>query len=202
MANLPTDAADRKALPVFSGVLRYFPDALAEVALVSRVGNEQHHPGEPLHWDKSKSTDEGDALIRHQLDAGTFDTDGIRHSAKVAWRALAQLQRELDAVAAKEGFLAIDPLPQVTEPSYTKSGPWSQSGAPRLPIRNRPVGLQEILNRRVEEQRAKLPAPEDKLPIPGAPVPTRVELVEVLHRLGISQPLATADALLAQAEKR
>lgn len=90
---------ERKALPLASGVLDYFPDALLAVAEVSRVGNEQHHPGEPLHWDKSKSTDEADALLRHLLDRGTRDTDGMRHSAKVAWRALALLQRELDREA-------------------------------------------------------------------------------------------------------
>ena len=90
---------ERKALPLASGVLDYFPDALLVVAEVSRVGNEQHHPGEPLHWDKSKSTDEADALLRHLLDRGKTDTDGLRHSGKVAWRALAMLQRELDAEA-------------------------------------------------------------------------------------------------------
>lgn len=67
------------------------------VAHCSYVGNEQHHPGAPLHWDKAKSTDEPDALMRHLKNAGTYDTDGIRHSAKVAWRALALLQREIDA---------------------------------------------------------------------------------------------------------
>lgn len=87
-------------MPIASGVLDYFPDALLVVAEVSRVGNEQHHPGEPLHWDKSKSTDEADALLRHLLDRGKYDTDGLRHSGKVAWRALALLQRELDAEAA------------------------------------------------------------------------------------------------------
>jgi len=34
--------------------------------------------------------------VRHLLKAGTLDADGVRHSAKVAWRALALLQRELD----------------------------------------------------------------------------------------------------------
>jgi dATP/dGTP diphosphohydrolase len=92
-----TTVAERKALPVASGVLDYFPDALLAVAEVSRVGNEQHHPGQPLHWDKSKSTDEADALMRHLIDRGTLDIDGLRHTAKVAWRALALLQRELDA---------------------------------------------------------------------------------------------------------
>lgn len=99
------NAADRKARPVFSGVIRYFPDALLEVARLSAIGNEQHNPGQPLHWDRSKSQDEGDALVRHQIDAGTFDTDGVRHSAKVAWRALAQLQKELEAAAATNHYL-------------------------------------------------------------------------------------------------
>ena len=87
----------RKTYPMFSGLLKYFPDALMEVAHVSFVGNEQHNPGQPLHWDRSKSTDEPDALLRHLKDAGTLDTDGLRHTAKVAWRALALLQKELEA---------------------------------------------------------------------------------------------------------
>lgn len=87
---------ERKDMPIFSGVLKYFPLALLEVSKVSKAGNDQHNPGKPLHWDKSKSTDEPDALLRHLIDSGTFDDDGIRHSAKVAWRALALLQRELE----------------------------------------------------------------------------------------------------------
>jgi hypothetical protein len=94
---LPTDPKARKAAPVFSGVLKYFPDAIAAVAELSRIGNEQHNPGSPLHWDRSKSQDEGDALARHLLEAGTIDTDGVRHSTKVAWRALALLQKEIEA---------------------------------------------------------------------------------------------------------
>jgi len=107
---LPTDADERKRTPIFSGVMRYFPDAMAEVASCSWVGNEQHHPGEALWWDKSKSTDEHDALVRHLMEAGTTDSDGVRHSAKVAWRALAALQREIDA-EAKEA----DPPPRTRQ---------------------------------------------------------------------------------------
>ena len=87
---------ERKAIPVYSGVIKYFPKALQEVARVSKVGNDQHNPGQPLHWDRSKSTDEADALVRHLLDAGKIDTDGMRHTAKVAWRALALLEKELE----------------------------------------------------------------------------------------------------------
>ena len=97
---LPTDPAERKAVPVFSGCLRYFPRALAEVASLSRAANEQHNPGEPLHWSRDKSADHHDALTRHLLEAGAIDTDGMRHSAKVAWRALAALELELEAASA------------------------------------------------------------------------------------------------------
>lgn len=90
----------RKDTPVYSGVLRYFPDALAEVARVSKAGNDQHNPGQELNWDRTKSSDEYDALVRHLLDRAAddeFDTDGQRHMAKVAWRALAALQKEIEA---------------------------------------------------------------------------------------------------------
>ena len=93
---LPTDAKARKAVPIATGVLDYFPDALAAVAEVSRIGNEQHNPGEPLHWSRGKSMDHADCLLRHLIDRGTLDTDGVSHSAKVAWRALALLQIELE----------------------------------------------------------------------------------------------------------
>jgi hypothetical protein len=84
-----------------SGVLRYFPDAIVALAEVSWAGNEQHHPGEPLHWDRDKSSDEEDALGRHLMCAGTLDNDGKRHTAKVAWRALAMLQKEIEAERAQ-----------------------------------------------------------------------------------------------------
>ena len=92
----PTEAERRKAMPVATGFVDYFPDAIREVAILSRVGNDQHNPGKPLHWDRSKSGDESDALMRHFLERGTIDTDGVRHSAKVAWRAMALLQKEIE----------------------------------------------------------------------------------------------------------
>ena len=101
------DPKDRKNTPVHSGVLKYFPDAIREVARCSKVGNDQHNPNKDLFWDRSKSGDELDALSRHLLEAGTMDTDGIRHSTKVAWRALANLQKEIENDRAL-GYDALD----------------------------------------------------------------------------------------------
>lgn len=102
--NQETDMKDheRKDHPVTTGVFDYFPDAIAAVAAVSMEGARKHNTfnerGEPT-WDRSKSADDADALGRHLLQRGKFDVDGRRHSAKVAWRSLAMLQKELDAAA-------------------------------------------------------------------------------------------------------
>lgn len=98
---LPTGAG-RKDFPISSGVLGYFPDALYQVAAQSKIGNDQHHKGKPLHWDKEKSTDELDALARHLADYHRHKNCGWRRHAlqadlrAVAWRALAALQRFCD----------------------------------------------------------------------------------------------------------
>lgn len=97
MSSLPSDYDERKALPIATGVIDYFPKALAAVAHCSVDGNAQHNPGEPLHWAREKSTDEANTLIRHFVDRGKFDANGVRHSAKVAWRALAMLEKEIEA---------------------------------------------------------------------------------------------------------
>jgi len=91
-----TKAQQRKECPVYSGCLMYFPDAIKAVAELSFIANEQHNPGTKMHWDRSKSGDELDAMLRHAMEAGTLDDDGIRHSAKVAWRGLANLQKEIE----------------------------------------------------------------------------------------------------------
>ena len=93
---LPDDAQARKHYPVASGVLDYFPDALVALAHLSWQGNEQHNLGQSLHWARGKSSDEADTMMRHFLQRGSIDTDGVRHSVKMAWRALALVQKELE----------------------------------------------------------------------------------------------------------
>ena len=100
VVRLPTTAAARKAVPICTGFLDYFPDAVADVARLSKIGNDQHNPGEPMHWARGKSTDQADCILRHQMDRGTVDTDGVLHDAKVAWRAMAQLQLAIEKLRA------------------------------------------------------------------------------------------------------
>jgi hypothetical protein len=95
-----SDAEDRKRTPIASGVLDYFPKAIAALARCSYVGNEQHNAGQPLHWAREKSSDHADCLIRHFMERGIVDTDGVRHSTKCAWRSLALLELELEAAEA------------------------------------------------------------------------------------------------------
>jgi hypothetical protein len=64
---------------------------------LSKLGNDQHNPGEPLQWARGKSTDHADCIGRHLIDRGRFAEDGTRHTAALAWRALAMLQEELEA---------------------------------------------------------------------------------------------------------
>jgi len=92
-SGLPSGYDARKAVPL-AAVLDYFPAALAAVASVIAAGQAQHGT---TGWDRAKSTDESSTLLRHFMDRGKLDTDGIRHSAKVAWRALALLQKEIEA---------------------------------------------------------------------------------------------------------
>jgi len=106
---MSTDSTVRKSMPVATGCAAYFPDALLCVAFVSKVGNDKHNPGQPLHWAKEKSQDEPDAELRHMLDAfrklppdkGLEPLGDLGHLASKAWRALGDLQRGCDKVRAE-----------------------------------------------------------------------------------------------------
>lgn len=97
---LPVESSLRKSFPLYDGLVKYFPKALAEVAHVSKVGNDKHNPGEALHHSRGKSSDHADCIIRHLIDlsedfgAGQGrDENGIPQVAYIAWRALALAQQ-------------------------------------------------------------------------------------------------------------
>lgn len=105
-ANLPAGYEARKALPVYDFLVSYFPLSFVELTKVSVAGNQQHNPGQRLHWARGKSTDHLNCALRHLMDHGMgneVDTDGQYHLAKAAWRLLARLQEicERDAKESK-----------------------------------------------------------------------------------------------------
>ena len=99
-----TDYQERKGIPIVTGLLDYFPLASIEVAKVSQAGNDQHNPGEELHWARGKSMDQCNTAVRHIMERGGCkrlgldgkDTDGTYHLAKAIWRLAAQLQLDLE----------------------------------------------------------------------------------------------------------
>jgi hypothetical protein len=134
--SLPTDKKARKERPIARGVLDYFPDAIAAVANVSYVGNQQHNPGEEMHWARDKSSDHSDCVARHLIERGTIDDDGLRHSAKLAWRALALLQIEIEEAEQQPRNLLAEAILGVMndgvkgETAYQVSSPYLKPAYP------------------------------------------------------------------------
>jgi hypothetical protein len=90
------DSKQRKMMPVVSGVLDYFPDAIAAVSYISYLGNQKHNPGQDLHWARGKSDDHIDCLGRHLLRRDCTDQDDIMEFAEMVWRAMAALQLHIE----------------------------------------------------------------------------------------------------------
>lgn len=95
--SLPEDDTIRAQYPMADGLLDYFPNALAEIAAHSKKAGDKFHPGEALRWERGKSKDHRNKILKHLIDSGKTDKYGNRHSAALAWRALALLQEELES---------------------------------------------------------------------------------------------------------
>jgi hypothetical protein len=122
MPLLPTDAKERKEIPIGTGVLDYFPLTMTEIAKASVAGNKQHVPGTPLHWDRSKSKDDFDAMIRHAIQRNDPDENGVSHAGAMAWRACAVAEKILEersnqakaqGAAQREANILRDPTDQI-----------------------------------------------------------------------------------------
>ena len=90
----PTDAEERKQYPVLTGLLLYFPHACAAVAHHSYVSNEQHNPGEPMHWATEKSIGDGNEAVRHLME---------QHFVAHAWRSMELCERYLTGMPPFDG---------------------------------------------------------------------------------------------------
>lgn len=89
------DSAGRKKVPMFSGVMAYFPDAWAALAEHSQKGNDKHNPGEPLHHARGKSMDHTDCIVRHVSNYKGMDGDS-EECVALLWRAAALCQETLE----------------------------------------------------------------------------------------------------------
>lgn len=104
---LPADSAARKEVPVFSGVIKYAPAAIAGVARISKLGNDKHNPGEPLHHARGKSTDHGDCILRHAMDVSDIEAAIIRVDEGVEWAdAHPVREAQVEAILAEVSQLA------------------------------------------------------------------------------------------------
>ena len=100
------DSASRKLAPVDQGFMEYFPRAMSAVACMSRMASEKHNGKGKFGWSWDRSDDHGDCILRHQADKWDLDEFGLPHAVAVAWRAMAQLQIELETqeTRASVGF--------------------------------------------------------------------------------------------------
>lgn len=94
IAPLPEDSSKRKEYPLYRGLFQLFPHALAAISHHTYINCRKHlgsdTPEGTIGWDKSKSPDELDAMLRHMLEEDWVST---------AWRALGNLERELTNVS-------------------------------------------------------------------------------------------------------
>lgn len=134
-STLPKDSKLRKEFPLYEGLLKYFPSALAYVARVSKIGNDKHNAGEPLHHARGKSKDHADCILRHLLDLTESygkgvgrDEQGIPQVAYIAWRALALAQEWLEEhehmpLASGAKVESTEPVPM----SYKEYMKWKEA---------------------------------------------------------------------------
>jgi hypothetical protein len=110
----PKDDKQRKGLPIFKLITRYFPKALREVTKVSVANNVRYNPDRDpfdINWNRGKSTDQLGSLFRHiaerEVDATIYEYlkpevaevvgyDRVYVLAEAAWRALAALEVEIE----------------------------------------------------------------------------------------------------------
>lgn len=124
MSVLPTNDKERKNLPIFTMISKYFPKALREVTRVCVANNVRYNPDRKpadINWARGKSTDQMGSLFRHMLEYAAADLvfeelppevqaacgpgfERVYVMAEAAWRALAELELCIEREEAKVPF--------------------------------------------------------------------------------------------------
>ena len=90
----------RKTTFIYSA-MEFFPDAFRALGDAVGAGQTQHIDGatESPVWDRTKSNQHMQSLSRHLIDYAQgikLDDDNTYHLAKIIWRAMAQLQTDIE----------------------------------------------------------------------------------------------------------
>lgn len=110
---------------IASGCVDYFPNALAAVGRHSRIGNDKHNPGEPMHWAFDKSTEHADAVLSHFAQRGAIDPEtGEDYDIGALWRMLALVETRLIKAGARPGRAVVRTMPVHAEIEVTWVDPY------------------------------------------------------------------------------
>lgn len=125
MSLFPIDDKQRKNLPVFSMITKYFPKAMREVTRVCVANNVRYNPDKApadINWARGKSPDQLGSAFRHMLEA---QVDGLVFEpvppevraatgfervyvlAEGAWRLLAALELAIEEQESKGPAIGI-----------------------------------------------------------------------------------------------
>lgn len=148
MSLFPANDKERKNLPVFDMLVRYFPKAMREITRVCVANNVRYSPDRApndINWARGKSPNQLGSLFRHMLeravDGKVFEdvppevtaATGIEKVyvlAEAAWRACAELELEIEREESKAAASTlVDYATRVPVYLPTRDGAWAVAGA-------------------------------------------------------------------------
>lgn len=156
---LPQDSEERKLYPLFTGVMRFFPAAVAAVARHIKRGADKHCNGRVV-WRRGTSDDHEDCILRHLMDLADkrremqgevgyarmqqLYAEACEEAAAIAWRALALCQ----VVHEHYAYAPVPESAEFDQPPFGAGAPAKNGASPSAsidPAGERPFDLTEAL---------------------------------------------------------
>lgn len=103
---LPTKSEAREDIPLNDGFFAYVPAAIAGFARWSKIGNDKHNKGEPLHHARWKSMNHRDKILRHLMDINDQLAAYERGATVFSPEQVQQLMDDCDALFWRAGLLS------------------------------------------------------------------------------------------------